>query len=93
MKTGIDIWQVEYQLYIKFALTYLQQYNAIPDTVEYGFMSIIYGSDLKTLALNHMRDLTTKATKLRNGRKLDTIVVKELKSLAGYRQLIELMKG
>ena len=88
----VDIWQIEYQLYIKFALTYLQQYNAIPDTVEYGFMTTIYGGSLKPWSLEHMKDLTTKATKLRNGRKLDDNVIKELKSLTGYRQLIELMR-
>jgi hypothetical protein len=89
----IETWQVEYSLYIKFACTYLQAYNAIPDTIEYGFLTTVYGGSLKEWALEHMKELTSRASKLRNGRKLDDSVIKELKSLDGYRQLIKLMKG
>lgn len=88
-----EIWQVEYSLYIKFALSYLREYNAIPDTIEHGFMTTIYGSDLQSWALSHMKTLTAKASMVRAGRKLDDSVVNELKSLVGYSQLVGLMKG
>jgi hypothetical protein len=88
-----NIWQTEYSLYIKFACKYLREYNAKVDTIQHGFLTTVYGGDLKSWALEHMKELTSRASKLRNGRKLDDSVIKELKSLAGYRQLIKLMKG
>ena len=88
-----DIWQVEYSLYIKFACSYLKEYNAIPGTIEHGFFVTIYSDDLKAWSLKRMKQLTTKASQLRNKRTLDDSVLKELKSLPGYRQLVELMKN
>jgi hypothetical protein len=101
--SAADIWQVEYKLYIKFACTYLREYNTsqlLPDdpqytkkVIQHGFLTTVYGGDLKGWSLEHMKELTTRASKLRYGRKLDDSVIKELKSLDGYRQLIKLMKG
>ena len=57
------------------------------------FLVTVYGSDLQKSALQHMKELTQKASRLRAGRQLDDSVVSELKSLPGYKQLVELMRG